>query len=230
MNYRWDWGVLVREPYAGWLLSGLRWTLALTLACWVLALVVGLVVGVASRLPSRTARGLATAYVGLFRSVPPLVQLFLWFYVIPDLLPDALGLWIKRDLAWPEFTTAAVALGLFAGARVAEQVRAGLLAVEARLLPAALATGLTPLQAFRLVLLPLGLRRLVGPLAGEALVTMKLTSLALTIGVLELTAESRHVENYTFQRFEAFAAATVLYLALGLAVTAGLARLGRRLA
>ena len=113
---------------------------------------------------------------------------------------------------------------------MAEQVRAGIEAVEERLLPAALATGLRPLQAFRLVLLPLGLRRLVGPLAGEALVTMKLSSLALTIGVLELTAESRHIENYTFQGFEAFAAATALCLVLGLAATRGLAWLERRVA
>ena len=227
MNYRWDWGVLFRDPYAGWLLSGLRWTVLLTLASWAIALVLGALVGVMTRLPSRPARALAAAYIGLFRSIPPLVQLFLWFYVAPDLLPDALGLWVKRDLPLPEFTTAAVAIGLFAASRVAEQVRAGIEAVEARLLPAALATGLRPFQAFRLVLLPLALRRVVAPLAGEALVTMKLSSLALTIGVLELTAQSRHIENYTFQGFEAFAAATLLYLALGLAVTALFARLER---
>ena len=230
MNYRWDWGVLLRDPYAGWLLSGLQWTILLTLATWAVALLLGSVIGVMARLPARPARWAAAVYVGLFRSVPPLVQLFLWFFVVPDLLPDALGLWVKRDLPLPEFTTAAVALGLFAASRVAEQVRAGIEAVEVRLLPAALATGLRPLQAFRLVLLPLALRRLVAPLAGEALVVMKLSSLALTIGVLELTAQSRHIENYTFQGFEAFAAATVLYLAMGLLVTGALAVLERRLA
>lgn len=230
MNYRWDWGVLLREPYGGWLLSGLRWTVLLTLAAWAVALAVGMAVGVLSRLPSRPARVFAAFYVGLFRSVPPLVQLFLWFYVVPDLLPNAAGLWVKRDMPAPEFTTAAVAIGLFAASRVAEQVRAGLASVEQRLLPAALATGLRPMQAFRLVLLPLGLRRLVAPLAGEALVTMKLTSLALTVGVLELTAQSRHIENYTFQGFEAFAAATVLYLMLGLVVTAATSWLERRVA
>lgn len=229
MNYRWDWGVLARDPYAGWLLSGLRWTVLLTLACWFVALALGMVVGVMARLPSQPARWAAAAYVGLFRSVPPLVQLFLWFYVVPDLLPEDAGLWVKRDLPLPEFTTAAVAIGLFAASRVAEQVRAGIEATEARLLPAALATGLRPGQVLRLVLLPLALRRLVSPLAGEALVVMKLSSLALTIGVLELTAQSRHIENYTFQGFEAFAAATVLYLFLGLIVTGGLALLERRL-
>lgn len=230
MNYRWDWGVLLREPYLGWLLSGLRWTLLLTLACWAIALVVGLCVGIAARLPSRGLRAGAAAFVAVFRSVPPLVQLFLWFFVVPELLPDALGLWVKRDMPMPEFTTATVALGLFGAARVAEQVRAALVTVEARLLPAALATGLRPLQAFRHVLLPIGLRSLAGPLVGEALVTMKLTSLSLTVGILELTGEGRHVENFTFQGFEAFAAVTVGYLALGVAVSSGGAWIGRRLA
>src|SRR5882757_2518642 len=87
------------------------------------------------------------------------------------------------------------------------------------LMPAALATGLRPLQAFRLVLLPLGLRAIVGPLTSEFLITVKMSSISLTIGVLELTAQSRHIENYTFQGLEAFTVATVVYLLLGLAVT-----------
>jgi glutamate/aspartate transport system permease protein len=91
-------------------------------------------------------------------------------------------------------------------------------------MPAALATGLRPLQAFRLVLLPLGLRAIVGPLTSEFLITVKMSSISLTIGVLELTAQSRHIENYTFQGLEAFTVATVVYLLLGLVVT-GLMRL-----
>jgi glutamate/aspartate transport system permease protein len=228
MNYRWDWSVLWREPYGGWLLSGLGWTLAVTLGSFVVALAVGLPMGIAGRLPSRATRAVASVYVGLFRSVPPLVQLFLWYFVIPDLLPDAAGMWVKRDMPYPELTTASVAIGLFAAARVAEQVRAGLLAVEQRLLPVALASGLRPLQAFRLILLPLGLRRVIGPLTGEALVTMKLSSLSLAIGVLELTAQSRHIENETFQGFEAFTAATILYLVIGLGLTAVMGVIARR--
>jgi glutamate/aspartate transport system permease protein len=91
-------------------------------------------------------------------------------------------------------------------------------------LPAALASGLRPLQAFRLIALPLGLRAIVGPLTSEFLITIKLSSLSLTIGVLELTAQSRHVENYTFQGFEAFTFATIGYLVIGLSAT-GLMRL-----
>lgn len=230
MNYRWDWGVLLRAPYLEWLLSGLGWTLAVAAGTWVIAMAVGLPVGALSRAPSRAVRIAAASYVELFRAVPPLVQLFLWYFVVPDLLPDRLGLWVKRDLPYPEASTACLALGLFGAARVAEQVRAGLLIAERRLLPVALASGLRPMQAFRLVLLPLALRRMAAPLAGETLVMLKLSSLSLTIGVLELTAQSRHVESYSFQGFEAFAAATLAYLAVGLLIAGLSALLARRAA
>lgn len=228
MNYRWDWGVLLRDPYMSWLLSGVRWTLVVAVGTWLLAMLVGVPLGALSRCPNRAARALAATCVEVFRAIPPLAQLFLWYFVVPDLLPDRIGLWIKRDLPYPEATTACIGLGLFAASRVAEQVRAGVASVEQRLMPVALATGMRPAQAFRLVLLPLAIRRILSPLAGESLVILKLSSLSLTIGVLELTAESRHVENYTFQGFEAFTAATVVYLALGLLLTAGFAWLKRR--
>jgi glutamate/aspartate transport system permease protein len=224
MNYRWNWGILLQDPYWGWLWSGLEWTLLISLGSWIIALVIGVTFGIARSLPNRAVQTAAGIYVEIFRNIPPLVQLFLWYFVFPEVVPDTLGLWIKRDLPQPEFITAVVAIGLFAGARVAEQVRAGIAAVGIHLMPAALATGLRPLQAFRLVLLPLGLRAIVGPLTSEFLITVKMSSISLTIGVLELTAQSRHIENYTFQGLEAFTVATVVYLLLGLGVT-GLMRL-----
>jgi glutamate/aspartate transport system permease protein len=219
MNYRWNWGILLQDPYWGWLWSGLEWTLLISLGSWIIALVIGVAFGIARSLPNRAVQMAAGVYVEIFRNIPPLVQLFLWYFVFPEVVPDAVGLWFKRDLPQPEFVTAIVAIGLFAGARVAEQVRAGIAAVGIHLMPAALATGLRPLQAFRLVLLPLGLRAIVGPLTSEFLITVKMSSISLTIGVLELTAQSRHIENYTFQGLEAFTVATVVYLLLGLAVT-----------
>lgn len=224
MNYRWNWSILLQEPYTEWLWSGLQLTIAISLASWAIALGVGLVVGVVRSLPSGILRMVAGAYIDIFRNIPPLVQLFLWFFVLPEIVPETLGLWLKRDMPYPEFVTAVVAIGLFAGSRVAEQVRAGIDAVGAQLMPAALATGLRPLQAFRLVVVPLGLRAIVGPLTSEFLVTVKMSSLSLTIGILELTAQSRHIENYTFQGLEAFTVATLGYLVIGLAIT-GLMRL-----
>lgn len=220
MNYNWDWAILLKEPYWGWLWTGLGWTVLLSLGSWAIALAVGISAGVARSMPARVIPALASVYIQVFRNIPPLVQLFLWYFVFPEIAPEALGLWIKRELPYPEFVTAIVGIGLFAGARVAEQVRAGVAAVGIRLMPAALATGLRPLQAYRLVVLPLGLRAIFGPLTSEFLITVKMSSISLTIGMLELTAQSRHIENYTFHGLESFAVATVVYLLLGLAVTA----------
>jgi len=228
VNYNWDWGILLREPYWGWLWTGLGWTLLLSLGSWAIALVVGITAGVARSMPTRFIPALASVYIQVFRNIPPLVQLFLWYFVFPEVAPEDLGLWIKRELPNPEFVTAIVGIGLFSGARVAEQVRAGVAAVGIRLMPAALATGLRPLQAYRLVVLPLGLRAIFGPLTSEFLITVKMSSISLTIGMLELTAQSRHVENYTFHGLEAFAVATAVYLLLGLAVTGLMRVIDRR--
>jgi glutamate/aspartate transport system permease protein len=219
MNYRWNWGILLQEPYWSWIWSGLEWTLLISLGSWFVALTVGTTLGIARTASNRTLRTVAALYVDLFRNIPPLVQLFLCYSLFPEVLPEAVGLWVKRDMPSPQFVTASVAIGLFMAARVAEQVRAGIDAAGLRLMPAALATGLRPWQAYRLIVLPLGLRAILKPLTSEFLITVKMSSISLTIGVLELTAESRHIENYTFQGFEAFGVATVLYLLLGLAVT-----------
>ena len=121
------------------------WTLAVSLAGWVIAFGLG-------SLDRHRADGEAAAscalspaaYVELFRNVPLLVQLFLWFFVLPELLPRAMGMWLKRDLPHAEFWTAVVGLGTYTASRVAEQVRAGIEAIAGGQANAALATGLTP--------------------------------------------------------------------------------------
>jgi glutamate/aspartate transport system permease protein len=138
--------------------------------------------------------------------------MFLWYFVFPELLPDDAGMWVKRELPMPEFTTAVVCLGLYTASRVAEQVRAGIEAIGQGQRNAGLAMGLTPAQVYRYVLLPVAYRIIVPPLTSEFLTIFKNSSVALTIGVLETTAQARQIEEYTFQGFEAFTAATVLYI------------------
>jgi glutamate/aspartate transport system permease protein len=229
MNYTWDWSVLTQSPYMGWLLDGMGQTLAASAGSWILAMVVGFLIGALRSLPYRPASVLARIYVEVFRNVPPLVQLFLWYFVFPEIVPEAVGNWIKGQMPMPELTTTIVAIGLCCGARVAEQVRAGVDTVRVRLLPAALATGLTPLQAYRLILFPIALRKIVGPITSELLMTIKMSSMGLTIGLMELTAQSRQIENYTFHGFEAYAAATAVYLVIGLLVTGIMHVIDRRL-
>lgn len=214
--YNWNWGVLFTQPHLGWLLDGLRMTVMLAISAWVIALTLGSLVGIARTLPNPTLRRLATAYVELFRNIPVLVQMFVWFFVVPELVPEAAGKWLKRDLPHPEFFSAMLCLGLYTASRVAEQVRSGINSVPSGLSAAARASGLSLPQTYRYILLPLGFRIIVPPLTSEFLGIFKNTSIALTIGVMEITATSRQIESYTFQGYEAFAAATFLYLTIAM--------------
>jgi glutamate/aspartate transport system permease protein len=228
VQYIWDWGVLVRAPYLHWLLSGVGWTLTIACAASLIALVLGSAIGICRTLPWPALRALGTVYVEVFRNVPLLLQMFLWFFVLPEILPLRAGHWMKREMAYPEVTSAIFCLGFFTAARVAEQVRAGVESVAGGLAKAALASGLTQAQAYRYILLPIAFRLIVPPLTSEFLGVFKNSSVALTIGVLELTAQSRQIENYTFHGFEAFAGATLLYLVITVVVLVSTRRLEAR--
>ena len=212
MDYNWNWAILVTSPYGGWILSGLYWTVTVALAAWVLAFVLGSIVGIIRTSTSRTLNSIGAAYVSVFRNIPLLVQMFLWYFVVPELLSERAGNWVKRDLPNPEFWTAVFCLGTYTAARVGEQVRAGINAISLGQRQSAMAIGLRPFQVYRYVLLPIGYRIIVPPLTSEFLGVFKNSSLALTIGVLELTAQTRQIEEYTFQGFEAFTVATALYI------------------
>src|ERR1700740_3815316 len=149
--------------------------------------------------------------------MPLLVQLFLWFFVLPEILPQAWGLWLKQMPNAP-FYTAAVGIGLFMSARVAEQLRAGIGSLPRGQKLAATALGLTTAQTYPYVLLPMAFRIILPPLTSEFLSTIKNTSVAITIGLVELTGEARDMQECSFQVFEAFTAATVMYLLLNLVV------------
>ena len=219
MNYNWNWGVLFEEPYLGWLISGFGWTIAVALCAWCIAIVIGALVGVGRTVPNRLISGLCMAYVELFRNIPLLVQMFIWYFAVPEMVPEDIGRWMKRDMPNPEFVTAVVALGLYTASRIAEQVRAGIETVPPGLKAAASAHGLSLGQTYRYILLPISFRMIVPPLTSEFLTVFKNSSLALTIGLLELTAQSQQIAEYTFQGFEAFTAATVIYVCIALFAT-----------
>lgn len=211
MNYNWDWGILFREPYLDWLIAGLGWTLTLSLCAWVIAFGVGSLLGIMRTSTSKTLRLVGTVYVEIFRNVPLLVQLFLWYFVFPELLPEDAGMWVKREMPMPAFSTAVMAIGFYTASRVCEQVRSGIDAVGVGQRNAGRAIGLSEPQVYRYILLPNAYRIIIPPLTSEFLTIFKNSSLALTIGVVELTAITRQIEEYTFQGFEAFTAATVIY-------------------
>ena len=223
MNYHWNWHVFF-EPspngtgtYLDMLLAGLEVTIVTALAAWIIALVTGTIVGVMRTLPSKAANLFGFCYVEFFRNMPLLVQLFLWFFVLPEIVPASWGLWLKQ-LPNAPFYTAAIGTGLFMSARVAEQTRAGINSLPRGQKLAATALGLRTPQIYRYVLLPIAFRIILPPLTSEFLSTIKNTSVALTIGLIELTAEARAMQEFSFQVFEAFTAATVLYLLINIVV------------
>lgn len=235
VNYNWNWGIFW-EPspegagtYFDMLLSGLKWTLATSALAWVLALLLGSIIGVLRTLPSKPAGYFASAYVEFFRNIPLLVQLFLWFFVLPELLPRAAGLWLKQ-LPNAPFWTAAIGIGFYMSARVAEQLRAGIYALPRGQTMAAKALGLKTWQIYVYVLLPMAYRIILPPLTSEFLNTIKNTAVALTIGLLELTGRARSMQEFSFQVFEAFTAATILYLLVNAVVVVTMRYLERRVA
>jgi len=210
-GYNWNWPILLKEPYFTWIVTGFGKTILIAVLAWAIAFPLGSAIGIARTADSRALRLGGTVYVEIFRNIPLLVQMFLWYFVVPELLPADWGHWIKRDMPYPQFLTAVICLGLYTASRVAEQVRSGIEAIPRGQRNAGLAMGLTSLQVYRYVLIPVAYRTIIPPLTSDFLGVFKNSSLALTIGVLELTSQARQIEEYTFAAFEAFTVATVLY-------------------
>ena len=235
MNYHWNWHIFF-EPdpsgsgtYLDMLLAGLWLTIATSICAWIIALVFGSIVGVLRTLPSKAASWFGFVYVEFFRNMPLLVQLFLWFFVLPELLPRSWGLWLKQ-LPHAPFYTAAVGVGLFMSARVAVQLAAGIGALPRGQKMAATALGLTTAQAYRYVLLPMAYRIVLPPLTSEFLNTIKNSAVAITIGLIELTGAARSMQEFSFQVFEAFTAATLMYLLINVVVVAAMRFIERSVA
>ena len=230
MNYNWNWGIFWQispdgsHTYFQLLMLGTWWTLATAFFAWIIALTLGSIVGVIRTTPNKWLINFGNAYVELFRNIPLLVQMFLWYFVLPEVVPREFGTWLKQ-LPNASFYTGVVALGLYTSARVAEQVRAGILSLPRGQRAAGLALGFTQPQTYRYVLLPMAYRIMLPPLTSEFINTIKNSSVALTIGLMELTARAREMQEFTFQVFEAFTAATIIYIIINILVTEGMRRL-----
>src|ERR1700716_3423213 len=205
--------------YLHYLLVGLLWTLATALAAWVIALSLGAFVGTVRTTNLRWAVRLGNFYVEIFRNVPLIVQMFLWFFVVPELLPSALGDWIKQmPPPWGSYLPAVMCLAIFTSVRVAEQVRAGINSLPRGQRFAGTAMGLTEAQTYRHAILPQAFRLILPPLTSELMNVIKNSSVALASGLRELTGRARAMQEFSFRVFEAFTAATVIYLLTNLIV------------
>ena len=197
--------------YLNWLFSAWGWTVAVSLTALVVALVAGSVVGVIRTLPDRPwLVRLGNAWVELFRNIPLLVQIFLWYFVVPALIPP------MKD--FPPFILVVLALGLFTSARIAEQVRAGIQALPKGQRYAGMALGLTTPQYYRYVLLPMAYRIIIPPLTSESMNIFKNSAVAFAVSIPELTQYALQVGEETARPIEVYIAVTILYAASALII------------
>lgn len=237
MGYQWNWGIFFQpsatgdDTYFGWMLAGFKMTIGLSLSAWVIALLLGALIGVLRTVPNRFLAGIASAYVELFRNVPLLVQLFIWYFVLPELLPPSIGeIYKQSNPILQQFLASMVCLGLFTSARVAEQVRSGINSLPRGQKNAGLALGFTLPQTYRFVILPMAFRLVVPPLTSEFLNIFKNSAVCSTIGLLELAAQGRQLVDYTAQPYESFIAVTLAYILINVTVMTLMHKFEKRIA
>jgi glutamate/aspartate transport system permease protein len=212
------------------LADGLGWTLATALFAWIVAFLLGSIIGVARTTDKRWMVVIGNAYVEVFRNIPLLVQFFIWYFVVPGLFLPVKQWVVTLDPTQHQFVTAIVCLGLFTSARIAEQVRSGIQSLSRGQRNAGYALGLTQAQTYRYVLLPMAYRIIIPPLTSEVMNLIKNTAVAYSIGLVELFFRTREMGEMTFRFFEAFAAATVIYLVIALTANRVMAFIERRTA
>jgi glutamate/aspartate transport system permease protein len=212
------------------LASGLKWTLATAFFAAIIAFSVGSLLGVMRTTSKRWMVMLGNAYVELFRNIPLLVQFFVWYFVIPGLIPSVKAWVISLDPTEHQFITAVVCLGLFTAARVSEQVRSGIQALPRGQRAAGYAIGLTEPQTYRFVLLPMAYRLVIPPLTSETMNLIKNTAVAYSIGLVELFFRTREMGEQTFKYFEAFAAATLVYVVIAMTANRVMAYVEKKVA
>jgi polar amino acid transport system permease protein len=222
-----DFGIVLSGEYRDWLIEGTITTLKLSGISLVLALALGTAVAVCRLAPFKPLNWLAAIYVEFVRNTPLLVQMLFWYFGSTQLLPESVTDWLYQGNF--EFAAAAVALIMYTAAFISEDVRSGIRSIPREQMEAARASGFTFLQAMRFVVLPQALRITVPPLINQALNLTKNSSLAMAIGVAELTYRTREIESFSFKTFEAFAACTTIYLALSLAIMVSAYAYERRL-
>lgn len=204
------------DQYGAPLLQGLGFTLLLAIAGWILALVISLILTLARMVDKKP---IATAVVGFIeyqRNVPPLVHIFLWYFGISSILPEPVQDWVNANNG--ELIFAVVAIGLYYGAYFAEDIRSGLRSIPKGQQEAARALGLGYAGAMCRVILPQALRISIPPLVSNTVMLVKTTSLAMVIGVMELTYTTKEIANSTFRVFETYGVSTALYVILALSL------------
>jgi polar amino acid transport system permease protein len=226
MKHDFDLAAVLQGEYAELIVKGIEITLQLALFAWLLAMALALLLVTVRLTGNKLADRLVAGYVSYHRNVPTLVQLMLWYFGVPTLLGESTQLWLANYST--EYLFSVIALGLCQAAYFCEDIRSGLRAIPAGQTEASRALGLGYVRSMRYVILPQGVRNCLPSLINHTVLLFKNTSLAMAIGVLELTYATREVENYTFRTFESYLVATVFYLVFSLLLMGLGALLARR--
>jgi len=227
MGSNWDWQVFLQDPggeypsYLQWMLSAWGWTVSVALLALVIALVAGSVIGTIRTLPdNKFLVGFGNAWVELFRNIPLLVQIFLWYHVVPAIFPALKSV--------SGFILVVLALGFFTSARIAEQVRSGIQALPRGQRYAGMALGFTTVQYYRYVLLPMAFRIIIPPLTSETMNIFKNSSVAFAVSVTELTMFAMQAQEETSRGIEIYLAVTGLYVISAFAINRIMAFIEKR--
>lgn len=212
------WQVLGNADYAAMLREGIRFTFIVFAGSWTLAMSLGILLLTLRRLPGRLPNAIVTAYISYHRNVPTLVQIMLWYFGISALLPTPLQYWLSDNNG--ETIFAIIALGLCQAAYFSEDLRSGLRSIPAGQAEAAKALGHGHVSSMRYVMMPQAVRNALPALINHTVSLFKNSSLAMAIGVSELTHAVQEVQSLSFRVFEAYTIATVLYLAFSLVLMA----------
>jgi glutamate/aspartate transport system permease protein len=211
----WDWQFFLHDTgsgqtYLDWMLSAWGWTLSVSLLGLAVAIVAGSLMGILRTVPSRGLQLLGNAWTELFRNIPLLVQIFLWYHVIPSMFVSLRAL--------PSFVLVVFALGFFTSARISEQVKAGIESLPRGQRYAGLAVGLTLPQTYRYVLLPMAFRIVIPPLTSESMNIVKNSAVAFAVSVAELTMFAMQAQEETSRGIEVYLAVTALYFVSAFAI------------
>jgi glutamate/aspartate transport system permease protein len=215
LSSKWDWQVFLQDTgggrsYLEWMMSAWGWTLSVALLALLVALVVGSLMGILRTTPNKWLVLLGNAWTELFRNIPLLVQLFLWYHVIPSLFLSLRAI--------PSFVLVVFALGFFTSSRISEQVKAGIQALPKGQRYAGLAMGLTLPQTYRYVLLPMAFRIVIPPLTSESMNIIKNSSVAFAVSIAELTMFAMQAQEETSRGIEIYLAVTGLYFISAFAI------------
>jgi polar amino acid transport system permease protein len=256
LSYKWDWAAipqyLIRydQESGGWvpntLLKGLFMTIRLSVWGTILATFIGTAMGL-SRVGRRLfGRLISRTYVEVMRNTPPLVLIFLFYYFLSGQVMTALGIdslltgasentkfFVSLLFAPPSmfsaFISALITLAIFESAYITEIVRAGIQSIEKGVWEAGYSLGLSRWQLMRRVILPLAAQRIIPPLAGQFISTIKDSAIVSVISIQELTFEGMELMAATYLVFEVWITVTALYLVLTLSLSLALERVEKYL-